>query len=102
MSSVEATKDADKGTWRKKFVTRLEKIVNDEQRNERYFILIFIFFFQSVMTVLHSQRRVSFPPEVMVVSSHRMSPDCLSFSEYDCSARLLTIYHIFQELIMCR
>ncbi|CAB4483048.1 unnamed protein product [Rhizophagus irregularis] len=35
MSSVEATKDADKGTWRKKFVTRLEKIVNDEQRNER-------------------------------------------------------------------
>ncbi|PKY41481.1 hypothetical protein RhiirA4_539624 [Rhizophagus irregularis] len=34
MSSVEATKDADKGTWRKKFVTRLEKIVNDEQRNE--------------------------------------------------------------------
>ncbi|CAG8560959.1 3147_t:CDS:2 [Rhizophagus irregularis] len=26
MSSVEATKDADKGTWRKKFVTRLEKI----------------------------------------------------------------------------
>ncbi|CAB4377701.1 unnamed protein product [Rhizophagus irregularis] len=35
MSSVEATKDADKGTWRKKFVTRLEKIVNDEQRIER-------------------------------------------------------------------
>ncbi|PKK79158.1 hypothetical protein RhiirC2_705210 [Rhizophagus irregularis] len=34
MSSVEATKDADKGTWRKKFVTRLEKIVNDEQRIE--------------------------------------------------------------------
>ncbi|RGB26030.1 hypothetical protein C1646_820666 [Rhizophagus diaphanus] len=41
MSSVETTKDADKGTWRKRFVTRLEKIVNDgayseQQRNTAF------------------------------------------------------------------
>ncbi|CAI2185109.1 11297_t:CDS:2, partial [Funneliformis geosporum] len=30
MSTIDTAKDTDKGTWRKRFITRLEKIVNDD------------------------------------------------------------------------
>ena len=35
MSNVDATIDADKDTWRKRFITRLEKIMIDDAYSEQ-------------------------------------------------------------------
>ncbi|CAI2185033.1 16026_t:CDS:2 [Funneliformis geosporum] len=36
MSTIDTAKDTDKGTWRKRFITRLEKIVNDDTYSGEY------------------------------------------------------------------
>ena len=35
MSTIDTAKDTDKGTWRKRFVTRLDKIANDDAYSEQ-------------------------------------------------------------------
>jgi hypothetical protein len=34
MANIDVSKDADKGTWRKRFVKRLEKIIDDDAYNK--------------------------------------------------------------------
>ncbi len=35
MANMDTTKDEDKGTWRKRFVKRLEKVIDDDAYNEQ-------------------------------------------------------------------
>ncbi|CAG8630227.1 15422_t:CDS:2, partial [Funneliformis mosseae] len=77
MSRLDVTKQEDKGTWRKRFITRLDKIAGDDAYSEQQRVLAillkekvfsaiissFISSLKTVKTVLRSQRMVLFPLE---------------------------------------